>query len=92
MFLAWIRTALGVLAGGVAVHQLGALFRMAGDRTARAGGCLVLSTALAVGAHSHWRSVQRAMRRDAPLPGDTLVPMLALGVGIAVLAALAVLL
>lgn len=91
-FLAWIRTALGLLAGGVAVHQLVAPLRMSGARTGLAVGCLVLSIVLAVGAYSHWRSVQQAMRRDAPLPGNPLVPVLAVGAGIiALLAGAAVL-
>lgn len=92
-FLAWIRTALGLLAGGVAVHQLVSSLGVSGARTSLAVGCLVLSIVLAVGAYSHWRSVQRAMRRDAPLPGNTLVPVLAVGAGIiALLAGAAVLL
>ena len=91
--LAWIRTALGLLAGGVAVHQLVTPFKASGARTSLAVGCLVLSIVLAVGAYSHWRSVQQAMRRDAPLPGNILVPVLAVGAGvIALLAGAAVLL
>ncbi len=91
-FLAWIRTALGLLAGGVAVHQLVAPFRIAWVQTAIAVGALVLAIVLAVGAYSHWRSVQRAMRRGAPLPGNSLVPIVAVGAGIiALLAGLAVL-
>ena len=92
-FLAWIRTALGLLAGGVAVHQLLAPLGMSGARTALALGCLVLSIVLALGAYSHWRSVQRAMRRHGRLPGNTLVPVLAVGAGfIALLAGAVVLL
>jgi len=90
-FLAWIRTALGLLAGGVAIHQLVAPFRVTGARTAIAGGCLILAIMLAFGAYIHWRHVQLAMRRDQPLPGSTLIPILAVGVGIiAILAATAV--
>ncbi len=91
-FLAWIRTALGLLAGGVAVHQLVAPFQITWVQTALAVGALVLAIVLAVGAYSHWRSVQQAMRRGAPLPGNTLVPIVAVGAGIiALLAGLAVL-
>lgn len=92
-FLAWIRTALGLLAGGVAVHQLVTHFQAPGARTSLVVGCLVLSIVLAVGAYSHWRSVQRAMRHHAPLPGNILVPVLADGAGvIALLAGAAVVL
>lgn len=91
-FLAWIRTSLGLLAGGVAVHQLVAPFPISGARTSIATGCVVLSTVLATGAYFHWRSVQRAMRSNLPLPSSVLVPVLATGVGvIAVLAGVAVL-
>jgi putative membrane protein len=92
-FLAWTRTALGLLAGAVAVHTLVAPFGVTGARTAIALGCVVLAVVLAVGAYFHWRSVQRAMRRDRPLPGSAMVPVLAGGIGvIALLAGVAVLL
>lgn len=83
-FLAWIRTALGLLAGGVAVHQLAAPFGVSGARTVLAVGSLVLSMVLALGAYLHWRATQRAMRRDEPLPSNTLVPVLTVGVGVIV--------
>jgi len=77
-FLAWIRTSLGLIAGGVVVHQL---FEPLADVPRRiiAIGCVVLASAVAAGAYFHWRSVQRAMRRSDPLPGSTLVPILAIG-------------
>ncbi|MRH93019.1 DUF202 domain-containing protein [Nocardia sp. SYP-A9097] len=92
-FLAWIRTSLGLLAGAVAVHQLAAPFESVSARTALAFGCVVLAVVLAGGAYFHWRSVQAAMRRDEPLPGSVLVPILSTGTGvIAVLASAAVVL
>ncbi len=81
-FLAWIRTALGLLAGGVAVHQLVAPFQIPGVRTAIGLGCIALAIVLAAGAYFRWRSVQRAMRRDEPLPVSRLVPVLSVGVGV----------
>lgn len=92
-FLAWIRTALGLLAGGVAVQQLAAPFGISWARMAIALGCVALAIILASGAYLHWRSVQRAMRRDEPLPGTALIPILAVGTGlIAAIASTAVLL
>lgn len=92
-FLAWIRTSLGLVAGGVVVHQLVEPLRVQGARTAIALGCAVLAVAVAAGAYFHWSSVQRAMRRSEPLPGSTLVPILAVGTTvIAVFAAVAVIL
>ncbi|GJJ20542.1 YidH family protein [Mycolicibacterium mageritense] len=91
-FLAWIRTALGLLAGGVAVNQLLGPFRIEGARTTLVTACLVMALVLAGGAYFHWRAVQSAMRHDAPLPRTRLVPFLAAGaVVIALVASVAIL-
>ncbi|MGQ4597513.1 DUF202 domain-containing protein [Nocardia sp. R6R-6] len=92
-FLAWMRTSLGLVAGGVAVHTLVQSFRIGGFRRAIALSCLVLATVVAVGAYVHWRRVGLAMRRGGPLPDTVLVPILSAGIAIvSVLAGLAVLL
>jgi putative membrane protein len=78
-FLAWMRTALGLLAGGVAVRQLIEPFDVSGGRTALALLAIGASAILAVGGFLRWRSVQRAMRRGEPLPAASLVPVLAAG-------------
>lgn len=92
-FLAWMRTSLGLLAGGVAVHTLVQSFELAGLRRALAVSCVVLAVIVAVGAYFNWRRVGRAMRRGEPLPETLLVPILSVGVGVvAVLAGVAVLL
>ncbi|HEV7450262.1 MAG TPA: DUF202 domain-containing protein [Pseudonocardiaceae bacterium] len=74
-FLAWIRTALALIAGGIAVVQLVPAFRIPGARDAlgvllTAGGGVL--AALAV---RRWQRVQAAMRRDADLP-PTRLPVL----------------
>ncbi|MDT7655553.1 MAG: putative rane protein, partial [Pseudonocardiales bacterium] len=74
-FLAWIRTALALIAGGVAVVQLVPAFGIPEARYALgvlliAGGGLL--AALAV---RRWQRVQAAMRRDAALP-PTRLPVL----------------
>ena len=74
-FLAWIRTALALIAGGVAVVQLVPEFGIPGGRHTlgvllTAGGGLL--AALAV---RRWQRVQAAMRRDADLP-PTRLPVL----------------
>ncbi|WP_280235396.1 YidH family protein [Nocardia cyriacigeorgica] len=92
-FLAWMRTSLGLLAGGVAVHTLVEPFRLAGFRRAIVLCCLALALILAIGAYAHWRRVGDAMRRGHALPGTVLVPVLSAGISvIALLACLAVLL
>ena len=86
-FLAWIRTSLGLLAGGVAVHQLGESFGVRGARTGLALGAIAMSAVLAVGGYARWVTVQRAMRRGEPLPPAKLVPIVAIMLmGIAVAA------
>lgn len=81
-FLAWIRTALGLLAAGVAVHTLVQPFRQVGMRRALSLSCIVLAVALAVGAYTHWRDVQARMERGEPLRNSLLVPLLAAGIAI----------
>ena len=78
-FLAWIRTALGLLAGGVAVRQLVQPFDIAGARTLLALLAIAGSAVLAVGGYFRWVGVQRAVRRGEPLPPARLVPVVASG-------------
>jgi putative membrane protein len=92
-FLAWMRTSLGLLAGGVAVHTLVQPFRMSGFRRALALSCIVLAVIVAVGAYGQWRRVGVAMRSGDPLPSTVMVPILSAGIAIvSVLACVAVLL
>ena len=79
-FLAWIRTSLGFLAGGVAVRQLVDPFDVHGGRTALAILAIAASALLTSGGYLRWRNVQRAMRRGEPLPPANLVPAVAIGV------------
>lgn len=74
-FLAWIRTALGLLAGGVAVRQLVPQFSVAGARTILAVLCVALGAAAAGCGYQRWRAVERAMRRGEPLPRDPMMPI-----------------
>jgi putative membrane protein len=79
-FLAWTRTALALLAGGVAVGQL---FASGVDEVGhRILGitCVVLATTVAIGAFARWRQVQAAMRRDDPLPGSLMVRLTVIGI------------
>ncbi|WP_024793230.1 YidH family protein [Tomitella biformata] len=87
-FLAWIRTALGLVAGGVVVHQLIEPLKNSAARTVIALGCVVLAILVSGAAYFHWRSVQQAMRRSEPLPGSLLVPVLAIGTSIIAVVAL----
>jgi len=83
-FLAWVRTSLALLAGGVAVEAFtGALFEPP-VRVALSTVLLVLAALLALGAGARWLRVERAMRHGRPLPLPLIVPVLAGGVVLAV--------
>ncbi|WP_434533217.1 YidH family protein [Amycolatopsis carbonis] len=77
-FLAWLRTALGLLAGGVAVHQL--VPRPVAMSSVLAGLCVVLAAILAAGAYPRWRHVQIAMRAGQPLARSSMILVLTAGV------------
>ena len=67
-FLAWQRTALGLLAAAVAVVQLVPELSIAGARHVL-GIILALLAILTAGMGIlRWQQVDRAMRRDLPLP------------------------
>jgi putative membrane protein len=76
-FLAWIRTALALLAGGVAVRQVAEPFDVPGGRRVLAMAAIVSSVTLIVLAYRHWVLVQQAMRRGEPLPRPSAIPVLA---------------
>ncbi|WP_410572022.1 YidH family protein [Amycolatopsis sp. cmx-4-61] len=88
-FLAWLRTALGLFAGGVAVHQL--VPSPAAASTVLAGLCVALSAVLAATAYPRWRRVQIAMRAGEPLPRSWMILVLPGGL-LVLIAAAAVLL
>jgi putative membrane protein len=76
-FLAWVRTGLGLLAGGVAVRQLVEPFDVDAATTALALLCVGCSVLLVAGGYLRWVAVQRAVRRGDPLPVARLVPFVA---------------
>jgi putative membrane protein len=87
-FLAWQRTALGLLAAAVAVVQLVPEMSIAGARHAL-GIILALLAILTSGMGIlRWRQADFAMRRDLPLPRHP-TPMY-LGIGLALVGLLTV--
>lgn len=91
-FLAWIRTSLALLAGGIAVEAFtGSIFDEL-TRTVLGAGLLLLAALLAGTAGFRWVRVERAMRRGAPLPLPLLVPVLAVGGAVAAVVLFVVLL
>jgi putative membrane protein len=77
-FLAWIRTSLALLAGGIALRQVVPSFGVRGVRTTLAVAAVVLSLVLAVASYVRWYQIEGAMRRREPLPHPLAVPVLAM--------------
>jgi putative membrane protein len=78
-FLAWIRTALALLAGGIAVEAFTFDLFRPGIRTSLAVLLLVLAIIVACASAFRWLGIERAMRHKTPLPLPALVPVLAAG-------------
>ncbi len=85
-FLAWIRTALALLAGGIAVEAFTPDTFVPVARTALAVFLLVLALVVALAAGIRWLRIERAMRRQEPLPLPLVVPVLASGAALVALA------
>lgn len=66
-FLAWTRTGLALIAGGVALEVLG-LDLHAGFRLAASLLLMITGTAVAPLAWWEWMRAERALRRSRPLP------------------------
>ena len=76
-FLAWTRTALAFLAGGIALAALPLPDMPDEIKNVLAIVLLLIGTLLAVGAAVRWLRVERAMRHDRPLPLPLIVPIMA---------------
>ena len=82
-FLAWIRTSLAFLAGGIAIEAFtGDLFDLA-IRKFLATVLLLLGMLLSAGATFRWLGVERSMRHKAPLPLPIIAPLVAVGGAVA---------
>ncbi|MFD5317191.1 YidH family protein [Streptomyces sp. NPDC127098] len=77
-FLAWLRTALALLAGGIAVDQFLTDIGW-GPRVAVAVLLLAGGATCAVRAVNHWVRSERAMRRGEDLPMSRFPALLAVG-------------
>lgn len=85
-FLAWVRTALALLAAAVALEQLVPAFRIPGLRTGLSVLLAGLGLAIAVTAYRHWADCEAAMRNRRTLPRASLMPWLAGLLGVAAVA------
>jgi len=80
-FLAWIRTGLALVGGGLAVAAFVPPLRWAHAREAIAVTLLLLGAATAIRAVDHWARCERAIRTGAPLPRSRYPALLALIIG-----------
>ncbi|MEW9870861.1 YidH family protein [Arthrobacter sp. HS15c] len=76
-FLAWIRTSLALLAGGIAIEAFTSDLFPEPVRKGLAAVLLVLGMLLSAGSAVRWLRVERSMRNKVPLPLPMIVPLLA---------------
>jgi putative membrane protein len=74
-FLAWNRTALALIAGGLAIEQFLEAGRLA--RLLLSLPLILIGAALALASYARWQTVQRAMERGEPLPPSRLPALVA---------------
>lgn len=88
-FLAWVRTALAMLAGAVALHSLG-VPDPEWLRRAVVVALVLFAAVMTALSYLRWARVERAMRTRAPLPSFSLGLSMTLAVvGVSVLLAVA---
>ena len=90
-FLAWIRTALALLGGAIALETFAAQAWPQPGRVAMEMSLLGGSLLVSLGAGWRWLAVERALRREAPLPLPRLVPLLSVACAMACVALVLVL-
>ncbi len=89
-FLAWIRTALALVAAGLAIVQLLPPFPgIRWGRHAIGVPLILLGAIVAVWSYLDWQANQRALRRGEPLRPSRLPQVLAVIIGLVALAAAA---
>jgi putative membrane protein len=79
-FLAWNRTALALIATGVAATQLLPKFDMTWGRRLLGIPLVALGAFVALESLRHWRASEKAMRRSMPLPTSRLPLILTAGI------------
>jgi putative membrane protein len=78
-FLAWVRTALALLAGGIGVVNLPGQFASSGGRHALGILLVVLGLFASIGSYARWRANQKAIASGSPLPDSRSMPIVAGG-------------
>ncbi|MEW9529862.1 YidH family protein [Microbispora sp. NPDC049125] len=91
-FLTWISTSLALSAGGIGIAVVPEDVFVPWVRTMLALMLVLLSAAAAATAYPRWRRIQRALRREEPLPPPALAPLVGYGVAAVALLALVLIL
>lgn len=81
-FLAWNRTALALIATGVAATQLLPKFDVTFGRRLLGLPLIALGAVLAVTSYRFWQHNETAMRRREPLPRSPMPLVLSIGIGV----------
>jgi putative membrane protein len=89
-FLAWNRTALALIATGVAASQLLPVLDIDFGRRLLGLPLIAMGALLALASYRRWEANERAMRLREPLPPSPLPRLLALGIGIVAVLAIVV--
>ncbi|ADL44812.1 DUF202 domain-containing protein [Micromonospora aurantiaca] len=84
-FLAWLRTGLALVAGGLAAAQFLPPLRLAHLRETLAVALLLLGATVSIRAVDHWARTERAMRLNEELPASRFPAVLALVVAVGAL-------
>lgn len=87
-FLAWVRTALALLAGGIAVVQIVPAFTIPAARHILGVILILIATAIAATSYTRWERRERAIRLGGPLPPSLLARLVGAGLAIVMVLAL----
>jgi putative membrane protein len=88
-FLAWIRTALGLVTAGLAITQLLPPFDFAGGRRVIGLPLIALGVVIAIASLFNWRANEHSMRAGLPLPRSPLPAISAIVVAVVAVIGLA---
>jgi putative membrane protein len=84
-FLAWIRTALGLMTAGLAITQLLPEFDFAGGRRLIGLPLIAVGVVMAITSYWQWKKNELAMRLEEPLPTSYLPRIVAVVVALCAL-------
>ncbi|MCY1302073.1 Inner membrane protein YidH [compost metagenome] len=76
-FLAWIRTALALLAGAILVHQFATRLQPPWMHLILSLALVLIAGILSCGAYLRWKENEVAMRHSRTLPRSMLLPFMA---------------